>query len=69
MVGSESCALSLCTYVVGFCKSMHGNTLMCTCVNLLYFYIVVPDGVDMVNIKCGPVDVINQCNVTWNVSI
>ena len=36
---------------------------------VLYFYIVVPDGVDMVNIMCGPVDVINQCIVTWNVSV
>ena len=35
----------------------------------LYFYIAVPDGVGTVDIMCDPMDVINQCNVTWNVSV
>ena len=31
--------------------------------------ITEPDDVVMNDIICGPVDVINQCNVTWNVSV
>ena len=31
-------------------------------------YIAVPGDVGMVNVTCSPVDVINQCIVTWNVS-
>ena len=36
---------------------------------VFYFYIAAPDGVGTVDIMCGPVDVINQCTVTWNVSV
>ena len=31
-------------------------------------YSAVPGQVDNVNITCGPVDLINRCTVTWNVS-
>ena len=32
-------------------------------------YIAVPGDVGMVTVTCSAVDVINQCNVTWNVSL
>ena len=31
--------------------------------------IAVPGQVDNVSITCGPVELINQCTVTWNVSV
>ena len=35
----------------------------------VYNMITVPDGIGMVNLTCGAVDLINQCTVTWNVSV
>ena len=35
-----------------------------------YTYLITePGDVGMVNIACGAVELINQCNVTWNVSL
>ena len=33
------------------------------------YYIAVPDGVGRINLICDAVDLINQCIVTWNVSV
>ena len=33
------------------------------------YYIAVPDGVGRINLTCYAVDLINQCTVTWNVSV
>ena len=33
------------------------------------YYIAVPDGVGRINLICDAVDLINQCTVTWNVSV
>ena len=30
---------------------------------------VAPSKVDMLTLTCAPVDMINQCNATWNVSL
>ena len=58
----HKCASNIIIYVCTIRMYMH----ICIVLN---FYIAAPDGVDMVNIMCGPVDVINQCTVTWNVSV
>ena len=39
------------------------------CTSQLCINIIVPSSVGRVDVTCGPVDVINQCNVTWNVSV
>ena len=52
-----------CTYVYGICINVH------VYINMLIMVYVVPDRVDNINILCGAVDLINQCNVTWNVSL
>ena len=33
------------------------------------YYITVPNDVGRVNLTCDAVDLINQCTVTWNVSV
>ena len=47
--------------------------LLCMCVhtnvNLIFILITAPGKVDMVTVECTPVDMIHQCNITWNVSL
>ena len=47
--------IRMCTYILAY---------LCTYV----YYIAGPGDIGRVNVTCSPVDVINQCIVTWNVS-
>ena len=45
------------------------HVCMCMHANVKFILITAPGKVDMVTVKCTPVDMINQCNITWNVSL
>ena len=38
-------------------------------VKIFMYYIVVPGDVNTVNLICAPVNLISQCDVTWNVRV
>ena len=60
-------------YVHAHVDILHNvNTLICHVIitkhHYIYLHTIVIDQVTGVMLMCSPVDLINRCNVTWNVS-